>query len=204
MAMKNQEIKSTVDTFLDINKIELNRVEILHEPVDIVELTKRTTDQMKILGESKQIKVEFVQPTVNIPQVNGDQFKLPNVITNLISNAIKYNNNGGWVKVMLEATDLPPVCINNTQVENFVTVTVQDNGIGISVEGLETLFNKYERVSKEAKKIADGSGLGLFIAKKIVALHNGKIWAESDGEGKGTAFKFTLPVYVGVGTDKKV
>ena len=75
-----------------------------------------------------------------------------------------------------------------------IIFTVEDNGIGIKKSVMPLLFSLYERGAKEAKMIAGGSGIGLYLARKLIEINNGKIWAESEGENKGSRFSFSLPV----------
>ena len=107
------------------------------------------------------------------------------VITNLLSNAIKYTPLNGNIKIESEIND------------KDVIISIQDNGIGIEKKDKEQLFTKFgkiERYGQELDVLIDGTGLGLYISKKIIELHGGKIWVESDGRNKGSTFFFSLPI----------
>ena len=114
------------------------------------------------------------------PQVLADQFRINQVFTNLVSNAINYTQPGGQIDISLE------------QLPNSIAVHVKDNGQGIPLAAIPHLFTKFYRVGGPLEQGSKGTGLGLFIAKSIIERHNGKIWVESE-EGKGSTFSFTLP-----------
>jgi signal transduction histidine kinase len=119
------------------------------------------------------------EPTV----VNGDVGKLKQVISNIIDNAVKYTPAGSiTVTTALNAA------------AKKVLVSVSDTGLGISEKTLPNLFQKFSRAEDASKANIMGTGLGLYVAKELVKAHNGKIWAESPGEGKGSTFNVELDV----------
>jgi two-component system phosphate regulon sensor histidine kinase PhoR len=115
----------------------------------------------------------------DIPQVQADQERIQQVLTNIIHNAVKFTSNAGEIKVETVADT------------NSVTVKISDNGPGISREDLPRIFERFFKADKS--RSGGGSGLGLAIAKHIIQAHNGQIWVESQ-EGKGSTFAFSLPV----------
>jgi signal transduction histidine kinase len=100
---------------------------------------------------------------------------------NLVDNAIKYTQKG-WINIRVSRS------------KTLLTFEVKDSGIGISQSEIDKLFQKFSRAEAVSRIHTGGSGLGLFIAKKIIEAHGGRIWAESEGEGKGSMFTFTLPI----------
>ena len=114
--------------------------------------------------------------------VKADEQRMRQVIQNLIENAIKYTEKG-FVKVQLAINDQR---LTTNDKQQSVLFSVSDSGIGIKKEVITELFDQFKR-AKEAKLI-QGTGLGLYIAREIVKAHNGEIWAESEGEGKGSRF----------------
>ncbi|MFX1500854.1 MAG: sensor histidine kinase, partial [Promethearchaeota archaeon] len=111
--------------------------------------------------------------------------QIRHVINNLITNAIKYTPLNGTIEISSEVND------------DFVTIAVHDNGIGIIEKEKERLFSQFgkiERFGQGFDIITEGSGLGLYIAKKVIDLHGGEIWVESDGRNKGSTFYFSLPI----------
>lgn len=126
--------------------------------------------------------INLLSLTEEVPdKIFADERKLKQIIYNLLSNAIKFTPDGGQVCLSAELTD------------GFVLVTVKDSGIGIRQEDLERIFNPFEQADVSLTRKFEGTGLGLSLTRNLVELHGGKIWAESDGEGKGTAFRFLLP-----------
>lgn len=116
--------------------------------------------------------------------ISFDKDQIRHVINNLITNAIKYTPLNGIIR------------INTTITDDFITIAIQDNGIGLNEEQINRLFTQFGKIERYGQGfdiITDGSGLGLLIAKKIIDLHGGKIWVESEGRNKGSRFYFSLP-----------
>jgi signal transduction histidine kinase len=113
--------------------------------------------------------------------VQGDLAKLELLFANLLSNAIRFTPDGGQVRIAARLSG------------KEVWVEIQDNGIGIPADELENIFKEFYQVEDHLRRRHGGMGLGLAIARGIVRLHNGRIWAESPGENKGTTIKVVLP-----------
>lgn len=116
-----------------------------------------------------------------MPKVRIDEEKMRQVVMNLIDNSIKYTKKGK-VEVAL------------SREKNKIKFCVWDTGIGISAKDLPNLFKKFSRGTGTSLIDTEGTGLGLFVAKQMVEIHKGKVWAESEGEGKGSRFCFLLPI----------
>ncbi len=170
-----------INQFLNVSKIEAGKFSYQRQPVDISDLVAREVRELKKNAEDKKLKILYEAPVGKFPITVADGDKLQDVILNLIDNAIKYTASG-TIHVSLSASD------------KNISVAVKDSGIGIKSSDAPELFNKFVRGSGIAQIHPDGSGLGLFIAKSIIDAHGGKIWAESDGEGQGSTFKFTVPI----------
>lgn len=167
-----------VNNLLDLRKIEEGRMEYKFEPLKFSDLITNAVLELKPLAESKNLELSFEAHSDK--SVNADAVKLKQVIQNLVDNAIKYTPKG-FVKVELKEDG------------EWLSLSVQDSGLGMSKELLPQVFQEFirdERVKKEIR----GTGLGLYIAKKIVEAHNGEIWAESEGEGEGSCFYVKLKV----------
>jgi signal transduction histidine kinase len=135
------------------------------------------------LAQNKDMRVvTAIEP--DLPPVRGDQDRLVQVLTNLLTNAIKFTLPNGSVHVSARRETGPPP---------LVTVSVADTGKGIPEEDLKIIFDKFQRSGDHLTSAVEGTGLGLAIAREIVEFHGGKIWAESS-HGKGTTFSFTLPL----------
>ncbi|MBI4159980.1 hypothetical protein HY504_02340 [Candidatus Wolfebacteria bacterium] len=179
-----------VENFLDLRKIESGKMEYSFENVDIVHLARTMVEELKPLATRKNLTLSFHSPAAKIV-VKADIQRLSNVFQNLIDNAIKYTE-AGWVKVEIGIANRKSQIAKSGEGES-VLVTVSDSGRGMSKELLPTLFEQYTRDAKVVKTIT-GTGLGLYLAKEIVTGHGGEVWAESDGEGKGSRFIVRLPI----------
>jgi len=122
-----------------------------------------------------------------LPEIMIDKVKVREVISNLVDNALKYTPRGG-VTLKLENIN------DHKEIKNFIRITVSDTGIGVPQTELQYLFSKFSR-GKDTKRLnAGGVGLGLYVGKSMIEANGGKIWAESDGEGKGSRFIVELPI----------
>jgi len=168
-----------INNVLDYQKMDLGKMEFHIEKNDISNVLKEACEGMDILAKEK--KLDF---TLNIekdlPKVSFDKDKIIQVVTNLVSNAIKFTDKGG-------------VSINVGLKNNVLHVIVQDTGFGIKTEDIPKLFQAFEQLDRPRDKKKGGTGLGLAISREIILGHNGKIWVESEF-GKGSRFHFTLPV----------
>ncbi len=132
------------------------------------------------------IKITYKKPK-KLALANLDWEKISEVATNLIDNAIKYTPKNGKVFVRLQNLDIKTA---NPKVK----FSISDNGIGISQDEMRNLFKKFSRSENSSVINTEGTGLGLYVAKKIIKDHGGNIWAKSEGRGKGSEFCFKLPI----------
>ncbi|MBU1148253.1 MAG: response regulator [Candidatus Omnitrophica bacterium] len=165
-----------VNDLLDISKIESGKMKLKKESLNINKIIEENlTVFSKIMKDKKQaINKDLAK---DMPDINADIDKTTQVFINLLSNAIKYSSEGG------------KITIKSTNLEKEIMVEISDTGEGIAPENIDTVFDKFARVTAEKK---EGTGLGLPIAKDIVTLHNGRMWVKSE-LGKGSQFYFTLP-----------
>jgi histidine kinase len=166
---------------------ELSRVEAHAYPLDLGEtdISSVVTTTIKRLtpnARAKRIALTSSLPR-ELPRLLADEDRLGQVLLNLMANAIQYTPEDGSVTISAVRTN------------GDVQVTVTDTGVGIPPEHLAHLFTRFYRVDKSRSRASGGgSGIGLTIARHLVEAHGGRIWAESDGEGKGSRFVFTLPI----------
>lgn len=170
-----------VNEFLDITQFQLGKEVISLKPdVELEPILDAIIDELNFQAETKGIYLKMERPQ-KIHTIKADKDKIKVALFNIIDNAIKYTEEGG-VNIKI---------IN----DHVVKIAVADTGIGISKENLKTLFDKvFERSDQAKKTFATGRGIGLYIAGQIIKAHNGKIWAESGGEGKGSTFFIELPI----------
>lgn len=167
-----------VNDLLDLRKIEEGKIEYIFINVDLAALLKNICEEFKTLADAKHLAMTWEIPAEPI-MAKIDESKLRQVFQNLLDNAIKYTESG-WVKIQI------------IHQQSKIIIKISDTGLGIPKELLPSLFEQFERGSKEAKKI-QGTGLGLYIAKQFVLAHHGTVVAASDGPGKGSTFTVTLP-----------
>lgn len=178
LRMVADDMISTVNDLLDISKIEQGGFQIVTEDLDLIPLLDRISEEYRINAENKGLRLIF-EPQIPTAVISGDSTKLRQVVGNLIDNAIKYTPSGS-------------VTIRVQELENSYSIAITDTGLGISPEDLQKLFGKFKRGSA-GKSSTSGSGLGLYLSKKIVELHHGDITASSEGQGRGSTFLITLP-----------
>ncbi|MCX7833545.1 MAG: hybrid sensor histidine kinase/response regulator [Ignavibacteria bacterium] len=168
-----------LENLLEWSKIQIGKVKVKKEKIDVSEIVKNKIELFQTAAKSKNIEL-----ITKIPQNTyafADPIMIGSVIHNLISNAIKYTNEGG------------NVTIDILYKENYLEITVSDSGIGISDENIKKLFHPEYSFSTPGTKMEKGTGLGLVIAKEMIELNDGKITVESK-ENVGTTFHLFLPV----------
>ncbi|MCD4704967.1 hypothetical protein K8R66_02720 [bacterium] len=173
-----------VNVFLNVSRIESGRFKLDKASIDIKDLILKIIKDLELNAKEKGLKLSFKEcrsMANKMHQVEVDADKLKDVLINLIDNSIKYTSKGS-VKVELCNDD-----------ENII-VKVKDTGVGLGKGESKKLFNKFSRGNDIARIDTTGSGLGLYIARKIIEAHGGRIWVESKGLGKGSIFQFTLPL----------
>lgn len=178
----SQRLIFIVNDLLDVSRIEQGRFTITLEEVKLVNVIRDVTEELKANAEKKDIALSFEVSVDDADiKVSADFSKIRQVFTNLIDNSLKYTNEG-YVKILLK--------VQNEK----VLVSIKDSGIGISSSTIPNLFQKFTRAKGVSKLHTDGSGLGLYVAREIVKAHHGEVWAESEGEGKGSQFYVSLPL----------
>jgi len=177
---RNEALIYLINNLLDAMKIEEGVYFYNKTLVDIQDIIQSVIVYFQDKIKSKKIKIEFKKPSERLPRIMIDKEKIESVVQNLFDNALKYTGEGGIVRIFLETDG------KNTEFQ------IKDSGIGIPKDQQPKVFSKFFRAANANKIETSGSGLGLFIAKKIIEDHNGSIWFESE-ENKGSAFYFTLP-----------
>ena len=168
-----------INDWLDMSRIEAGNLTEKFESVAIDAILAESVELMKPLAEAKNVTLQTYFRD-GLPTVQGDKETLKQAFTNLLSNAINYNKEGGMVTVATSEQD------------DCLAVDVADTGIGISQENLSFIFDQFFRVKAKETRCITGSGLGLPIAKRIIEAHNGSIKVVSE-LGKGTTFSIFLP-----------
>jgi len=168
-----------INDFLDLARLESGRTHIAQEPVNVTEVISETLAILQPQAAERQISIALEIPET-LPTLIGDADRLKQVMVNLVSNAVKYNHEGGRVDIEVKVG------------EDELNVAVRDTGRGITEEDLPHIFEKFYRVD-DPEQQTKGTGLGLSIAKHIVEVHGGTISVQSVW-GQGSTFAFTLPL----------
>lgn len=163
-----------------ITKLETGEESLAKNKMDIVALTQSVFDMLEVIAQEKDISLTFESSYTQPIYVNADNKKIHLVMTNLISNAIKYGKVNGTVEVAFDRAE-----------NNKILVRINDNGDGMEKKHLPRLFERFYRIDKSGSRKEGGSGLGLGIVKHIIEAHQERIQVESE-VGLGTEFSFTL------------
>ena len=178
VAQANERLIRLVNDILEIARSEAGRITIEVFAVDISHLIADTIEELKPLADEKKIALSYEQSkTLLVALTDTTRFK--EIIINLISNAIKYNNEGGWVKIY------------NEDMVDMIATHVEDGGFGMSEEDQKHMFEKFFRAETGKTKAVIGTGLGMFITKELVEKMGGKIWFRSK-EGSGSRFSVSF------------
>ena len=175
----NQVNKMTalIHAFLDISKLEPGKLKLIHTTFEFNKLVEEIMTESRILSNSHVLRFE---PSGDY-NVNADRAKIGQVISNLISNAIKYSPKGSHIVIAAEIKD------------ESLLVSVTDEGIGIKPKDREKIFQRFYRAEEEEFNSISGFGIGLYLSSEIIQRHKGKIWVKSE-EGCGSTFYFSVPL----------
>ena len=184
-----ERMRKTVDDLLDISRIERGRLKLEMEPVAITDVISETLDSERRKIEEKGLELRLTIPD-DLPLVWGDRTRLVQVLDNLVSNARKYTLEG-YIHISAQVVELP--LSDDGKTGQFVRCAVEDTGIGISKEDQERLFKGQFTRFDNARDIAPGHGLGLWLINRLVEMQGGSITFESE-LNQGSTFAFTVPV----------
>lgn len=168
-----------VNNLLDADHLEFGQIRYTFSDINITLLLNEVVGELSAMARERSVKLSY--DATDVPcSIRADPGRLKEALLNILNNAIKYTPSGGTVSITL------------TEEKTTLTIVIKDTGIGIPKEGQSRLFQKFVRMDNAKKVDANGSGLGLFIVKRIIDGHNGSVTFESE-EGTGTAFYITLP-----------
>jgi signal transduction histidine kinase len=210
----SQHLLSLINDILDLSKVEAGKLELERSEVELSELFDRSLSMVKdkALKHGIQLSMELEDTPSTI---TVDERKLKQIMYNLLSNAVKFTPDGGRVYLRacvvecyvrsgrrwVDPNDMKVIedCQggknkNGGKLHRCLEVSVSDTGIGFKAEDQERIFKPFEQADGSPSRNYQGTGLGLSLTKKLVELHGGKIWAESEGEGKGSSFLFLMPL----------
>ena len=176
----DRDFQRLVNDLLNISRIESGKVTAKVEKIYIEDIIESVINELQNLAEQKNIYIRWERPEKSSVKVLADKDQLRQVVLNLIDNAIRYTATGG-VTITTELRD------KNCRVK------IKDTGPGMVEEEISQLFVSFSRGSVGRKASTEGTGLGLYIAKKFAEMQKGKVWAESLGKGKGSTFYIEIP-----------
>ena len=190
-----------INSLLDLSRIETGKLELFYQDYDLASNLKQVVRQMKEFSNKKQLSV-VIKVEKDLPNLRCDREKINQVVTNLLENAIKYTHAGGkiyisagphfWDKNAGARTGRPDLSPAGANPANAVVIQVSDNGIGISPEHHQEIFDQFTQVPSNQMD-RSGLGLGLAITKRIIEAHGGRIWVDSQ-VNSGSRFTFLMPL----------
>jgi signal transduction histidine kinase len=179
------KLMELIDNILEVSKIEAGVLRIRPETTQIFHVIERAISET--LRRNPELDLKFISPPAeDLPFVRADAHRIIQVLRNLIGNSIKYSPEGAHITVKIETV--------TNEFPARVVIGVADQGIGLKPEDQGRVFERFYRVDTGPTRRTEGTGLGLAICRGIIEAHDGQIWVESEGVGKGSQFYFTLPI----------
>ena len=179
----NDRLIALIEDVLNVSRMDAGGIKYNMQEKQICEsVLDPLMDSFFIKAKNKNLKLVLNKPKKPLPKIIMDSQKVKETISNIIDNAIKYTKKGG-VTITVKKTK-----------KKMIRVEVKDTGVGITKEDMPELFKKFSRGKNPERLGAEGTGLGIYVSKKIISDHGGKIWAESEGADKGSTFIVELPI----------
>lgn len=201
----SRHLLSLINDTLDLSKVEAGKMDLNKTIINLKLLLENS--RLMIKKKTMRHGIDISLAVNSIPtSITADERKLKQILYNLLSNAVKFTPDGGEVRVTADlsaSSNLKaqggklPFQLSASDLERhqqWITISVIDTGIGIKPEDMARIFAPFEQVEHSTSRRFQGTGLGLSLTRSLVELHDGRIWAESKGEGKGSTFKFVIPV----------
>src|SRR5712691_2212562 len=186
VAQAADNLLGLINGLLDLAKIEAGKMELNVEEVSIAEVTEEALELVRPHADEKGLEVRSLVLS-DLPRVWGDRARVRQILANMLANAVKFTERGS-------------VTVSAVAAEGWVTISVADTGVGISPEAQAYVFDEFRQADSSTTRRYGGTGLGLAISRRLVTLHGGRIWVESE-VGKGSTFHFTLPIRVRAGAE---
>lgn len=177
----SESVLTNLNNLLDLSQAEDGRLALTIGPINLHEVLQTLKSDFALIAANKgqSIEIEHVEKV----DVAADAARFPEVLENLLSNALKFSPTGSTVKILTSVKD------------NCAIIEVQDEGPGLTAVDMDKLFTKFAQLSAVPTGKEHSNGLGLFLVKTLIELHNGTAWATSHGKGKGASFFVSLPIY---------
>lgn len=198
--VSGRHLLQLINDILDLSKVEAGKLELELSRMNIKGLLENSLIMIKekAMKHGIRLDLQISQELIDL-EISTDERKLKQIMFNLLSNAAKFTPDGGNVRVSARIGDWR-LAIGDLETKAKITsdqstieISVADSGIGIKPEDQERVFGEFEQVDSTYARQQEGTGLGLALTRRLVELHGGRIWVESEGEGKGSTFTFMIP-----------
>ena len=176
-----QQLTRLVDDLLEVSRIRSGRIQLRRELVDLAHVVGRAIETLRPVLDARRHHVTIRLPDQPV-RVHADPLRLAQIVGNLLDNAAKYTTEGGEISVKV------------AQEGDSAVIRVRDNGIGVPVEMLDSIFELFTQVQRSLDRTHGGLGIGLALVKRLVDMHDGTVTAQSDGPGRGSEFLVQLPL----------
>jgi len=176
-----QRLNDLINDLLDVSRLEAGRIELTPRSLDLRHVVEQVGTVVTAAAQARRITVRTLLPA-DLPAVQADPSRLQQILVNLVGNAVKFSTPGGEVRILAGRQ------------RDQAWVAVEDDGVGIARDELTRIWDPFYQVEAPMRRRHGGSGLGLAIVRRLVELHGGVVRAESEGEGRGSRFTFTLPI----------
>lgn len=177
----NERLIRLVEDLLAVSRIESGRLKFDFKIVSLEKMVIDVIEEFEKIAADKGLYLKYIEPKEKIPLLKIDALKIRQVVQNLVDNALHYTTEGG-------------ATIQLKKNKNKVIFSIKDTGIGVSAKEQIALFEKFSRGHSGVKVYTEGTGLGLYLAAKLVTAHQGRVWIKSKGKDKGSTFYFELPI----------
>ena len=191
----SEHLLSLINDILDLSKVEAGKLE--YRPRQVHIRTILTNSLMMIKEKAMKSDIKISNELDGIPEsIQADERKLKQILYNLLSNAVKFTPKDGSIDMVAKRASDSDIQLQNgrSSSKEYIQISIRDSGIGLKKEDMTKIFQPFEQVENSSSRRFQGTGLGLSLTKSLVELHGGTIWAESEGQGLGAIFSFTLPV----------
>jgi signal transduction histidine kinase len=181
MHANGRRLHKMINNLLDLSKLESHQFTIHRRPMNLGLLIDELITGSRALGERKGVEL-IAEGFSDLPEIYADSEALEKVLVNLVGNALKFTDAGDRI------------CVSAERRGNEIAMAVSDTGLGIPSDKLDSIFDRFAQVDASTTRRYEGTGIGLSLAKEMMDLHGGRIWAESEGEGSGTTIRLILPI----------
>ena len=181
MHANGRRLHKMINNLLDLSKVESKQFTIHRRAIRLAPMVDELVTGAQALANRKGVEIS-AQGFSELPEVNADAEAIEKVLVNLVGNSLKFTERGDRIELFAELQG------------DSVALSVSDTGIGIPANKLSSIFDRFAQVDASMTRRYEGTGIGLSLAKEMVELHGGRIWAESEGEGAGTTMRLLLPI----------